>query len=267
MRQRHCRAAAFGIPLFIVFALASCSGGFLATAARGSADPVIAKPDVLCFRQSRVVEISWEKDDAADEYILERALDIDTLGDPVSYNVLYRGPATSYKDIFAVDNRYLYRLAKTRGERLFGPSDPVLAFSTMNTMDGFEPNDEQGRATPLSYRCDANIHFYKSGTGEVSTDVDWYWLDVPMRSTTYLYIDQGFPAANSGDPTKLWYSTGLAGDIVKQDVDIPFTNGHDFPVRMYLAVYTDASTALGQTSSGGGIVISYFVKIKRTESQ
>ena len=264
--RRQSLVAVRGAAFFIAFVLASCGGGFLDTAARGSADPAVVKPDVSCFRQSRVVEISWKADDAADEYILERALDIDTQGDPISYNVVYRGRETSYKDIFAVDNRYLYRLGKTRGERLFGPSDPVLAFSTMDTMDGFEPNDEQSQATPLSYRCDANVHFFKSGTGEVSTDVDWYWLDVPMRSTTYLYINQGFPVANVGDATKLRYSIGLAGDIVTQGLDIPFTNGHDFAVRMYLAVYTDAVTALGQPN-GGGIVISYFVKIKRTESQ
>jgi hypothetical protein len=248
------------------FASASCGGGFLDAAARGSADPVVVKPGVSCFMQSRLVDISWEADDAADEYILERALDIDSAGDPISYSVLYRGTDRDYRDVFAADNRYLYRLSKTRGQRIFGPSAPVLAFSTMDTRDGFEPNDTQGQATPLSYQCDANIQFYKSGTGEVSTDVDWYYVDVPMRSVTYLYIHQVSPSSNNGDPTRLLYSTGLSGGAALQDVDIQLTNARDSTLRMYLAVNTDAATALGQTIGGGGIVIAYFVKVKRTES-
>src|SRR5208283_1820252 len=119
-RIGHRRRGAMSRSL-ILFSLLldSCSAGFLDQMGRVLADPSPSPPKVSSFVSEYRIDVTWDPDKAAEEYILERADD----SVRPSWSTIYRGTATLYYDGTCEDQRrYLYRLSMVRGSRIFGPT-------------------------------------------------------------------------------------------------------------------------------------------------
>jgi hypothetical protein len=256
-----------GAAFAAVLTFGSCGAGLLDTVNRVAADPIVVAPTVTSFHKSLAIDVSWEEDPGAEEYQLYRALDADI---PV-YSIIYRGDKLLYEDRACGDReRYLYVLCKTRGSKLFGPSDPILGFASAVTNDAFEPNNTKAQATILNFTDNANLPFFQSEAGEISTDADWFAVDVPGRMRAVVQVHQSAPApSNVGGQlmTRLRYAIDeYLVDRAGQDVDILLENNDVYPKRIYIQLYTTADVALDYPAQGGGIIISYSIKLVRIEA-
>jgi len=208
--------------------LAGCSEGLLAELDRLAEDPSPSTPSVESFATELSISVTWPSDPAADEYVLERADDSVT---PV-YAQVYRGDATFYTDTNCVDQgRYLYRLATVKGQKSFGPSAPALGVGSATCRDALEGNDSETRATALDYDRSANLYFYRSFTGAVVQDVDWYSVVVPPRRQANIVITQINPAPGGLTTALVFYLKGM--------IPIPVTNSQAIPI--YNTAYASAT--------------------------
>ena len=156
----------------------------------------MSAPLVRSLDRELRIEVSWDVDPAAEEYVLERVEDA-LVG---AFSVVYRGTGTSYADTDCRNQcRYLYRLSKSRGSRLFGPSAAVLGVACDTCKDELEPNDSGPQATALGdFQLRANLFYYRATPalypGQQLQDDDWYWLQVPPQRVANLLITQvGLP--------------------------------------------------------------------------
>jgi hypothetical protein len=213
------------------------------------------------------IDVSWPKDSGAEEYVLMRAPDADI---PM-FSQVYRGTGLRYDDRSCEDQeRYLYILWKVRGDEVFGPSNPVLGFASAVTKDEYEPNNAKVQATVLTFENNANVPYFQSEFGSISTDYDWYAVDVPGRMRAILQVTQTAPTPSEvgGElMTRLKYSVDeYLVERARQNGDIFLENTSVSAKRMYIQLYTTALEALDAPGEGGGIVISYKVKLVRIEA-
>ncbi|MDR1390296.1 MAG: hypothetical protein LBJ31_10030 [Treponema sp.] len=169
----------------ITVALITCSSPMYETLARTTRDPFFTVPSVQSFTEDYAIVVSWPYDEAADEYILYRTRD-DLY--PV-YSVVYRGLALEYHDRFSIDHadeRYLYRLSKRRGGKIFGDlgtlGKTALGVVTGERLDAYEPNDAPGSAVELKHLAfEASSFFYGSNYLDAVSfhDDDWYYVKIP----------------------------------------------------------------------------------------
>ena len=186
------KEAAIKVMVLIVSCLIfiTCSNGMDAVLARTTKDPFEEIPKVLSFNGDRSIIISWARDEAADEYCLYRAKDTPY----PNYELIYQGFHTEYHDnnFSVVDEnyRYLYRLGKRRGKKLFVDlttrRKAGMGVVQVSRRDSHEPNDDQKHATVLStIRLEANSWLYGSNNFDAITlfDEDWYCVEIPANWT------------------------------------------------------------------------------------
>ena len=237
----------------------SCNDGLFGTLNRTTLDPFTEIPTVISFLESHSITVKWTEDEGADEYILERALDSIM---PV-FSEVYRGNATEYVDRNKSDETlYLYRLSKRRGQKTFPASDPALGVSTLTTRDSHEENNDEKKATYLSYyTLSANMPFYRAYNGLTVSDADWYCVDIPPRWMVSIVIVD----------LKIEYGTethfrAYIKDTPPQDViqSYPFhiTNYENFPARHYFKIYPKEGKYIDAMGGGaGGAVVDYTIQI------
>ena len=184
------------LPVLILIAfitLASCSSGMYEMLHRTLDDPQIVIPNVESFEEKNTIFINWDFDEGADEYILERAEDKMEL----HYQIIYKGKDLNFADRgLEDDKRYIYRLSKRRGNRIFGPSDEALGVSTILTRDVYR-NNSMAQAIKLdSIDYIANMFFYRSYGGLELVEEDWYYIDLPpLRMASIVVNDSQVPDA------------------------------------------------------------------------
>ncbi|PKL25326.1 MAG: hypothetical protein CVV47_04520 [Spirochaetae bacterium HGW-Spirochaetae-3] len=225
----------------------SCSAGLFDDLGQAEADPFIKAPTVESFRTEDVITVSWEDDPGASEYILERSLDQAT---PV-YSMLYRGAEQIFVDTSGeTDMRYLYRLTKVRGERLFGPSPAALGVCSASRRDANEPNDTEVTAVPMNTYIEANTFFYRANTGEVVSDTDWYTIEVPARATASIVVELILPA---GDATTYmyYYRTGTVPSAVVNADPILIENTGYSAKTFSFSLYPHGENFVGGAGAGG----------------
>jgi hypothetical protein len=193
---------------------AGCSDDLYVFVDRNTDAPVVAAPRLECFKTEREIDVSWDADAAADEYLLYR--DTDPLG--LFNHLCYRGKKLCYKDSgLESDMRYYYKLAKRRAERIFDKSACVLGAANDIRRDQYEPNDTPDTAAEFYNVTDANIYFYRDNHGNELEDVDWYWVKIePMRNITFrVWFNDG----TNLKPNDIYYAelsgthyTELSGD-------------------------------------------------------
>jgi hypothetical protein len=253
------------LPLLLA---AGCSPGLLAELDRVQRDPTLSAPRVSSLDRECRIEVSWDTDAGAEEYVLERAQDA-VLGD---FRVVYRGQGTSYSDTDCQDQgRYLYRLSKVRGNRLFGPSGAVLGVASATCRDELEPNDSEQQATELNYTRRANLFYYRATPSlppvEVLQDDDWYAFAVPPQYTANLLITQAGLAQGS-QYTFLYFSEkGTRPVHVVNNQLIAISNPSPDTRRVLFKLCLNPTDFMVDPTLGGGILVDYQVSLYSTVSR
>jgi hypothetical protein len=264
MQSSHsiARALAAAASVAIALVLASCGEGSIETMERSSDDPVVVAPTVSSFLAEREISLSWPEDDCADEYLLESASG--GAATP-SYAVLYKGKDTSFRMSGCEDQSlHLFRLVKLRGEKSFGPSNPVLGVGSSTCRDASEPNDSEASATDLGYQKSANLYYYRSFGGLEIQDVDWYSLKVPPRMVAYVVVEQTWPTLGGRASTWMYFA-------MKGQVPTPIANGQPIAIANYSYVEATmafeilpfASDFVGTGGPQGGSLIDYTVRLEQ----
>jgi hypothetical protein len=259
-----CRAV-FSIACAAALALASCGSGSLETMERSGEDPTVVSPTVDSFAEERMISLSWPEDPRADEYIVETASG--SVGSP-TYAVAYRGKVAGFREEGCADQSlHLYRLVKVRGEREFGPSDPVLGVGSVTRRDGAEPNDVEAQATDLGYEKSANLYYYRSYEGLEAQDVDWYSIELPPRMVAYIIVEQTRPKLSSTVTTWMCYALkGQGSTPVDNGVPIALYN-YAYSVRtIAFEIFPKAADFIGSGGPQGGNLIDYTVRLDQINS-
>jgi len=252
------------LPLLLPLLLpAGCSQGLLPELDRVLRDPEVCCPRVRSLDRELHIEVSWDEDPAAEEYLLERAED----GLAAQYEPVYRGTALGYDDTGCRDQcRYLYRLSKARGSRLFGPSAAVLGVASETCKDALEPNDEETRATALGdFPLAANLYYYRATCAQCSgrevRDEDWYLLEVPPQRVANLRITQEGLSAGSEYTFLLFYRKETRPAPVVNNGLIAVANPSPEQQEVLLKLYLDPLTFIIEPTLGGGTLVDYEVAL------
>lgn len=242
--------------LFLLF-LNGCSSEIIDALSRPNEDPTYEKPVVSSFQKVNAISISWTKDECADEYILERSIDLAV----PSYSVVYRGKSTAYEDVGLIDGDcFLYRLIKIRGGRVYSPSLSIYGVSSSLVKDEFEDNDIKENATRLLSDRISNMFYYISYDGQQVYDVDWYYVDLGPKRKAQVAIIEQVPLA--GDATH--YAVNVNGTIsnVKNDIAFEICNTEDVERKIFFTIEPVKAVFLtGLPSQYGGGVVSYTIKL------
>ena len=251
--------AIFIFPLVLA---GGCSQGLLPELDRVDSDPVVSAPRVRSFATELCIEVDWEEDAAADEYLLERAED--TLLD--LFKPVYRGQKQAYLDTSCQDQgRYLYRLRKLRGSRDFGPSEPILGIASDTCHDELEPNDVESQATSLTYDRYANLFFYRATPGlypgAVVQDTDWYTVEVPPRRIANIRITQAGLAPGSQYTFLNFYLKGMSPQRVVNNDLIQIPNPSNMEKNFAFKLFPNPDNFILEATLGGGTLIDYSVSL------
>ena len=175
--------------LLCAFFLGGCRNALSDIVLRTTDDPFQDVARAECFKKVNTIYLSWKEDEGADEFVLMRSDDSAT---PV-FSVVYRGTGTEYTDSFTslmvTNDRFLYRLDKIRGSKLFyGKKYTYAVRSGRLLSDAYENNDTRETATYLEGDCIATMPCYKFRDGTLLSDEDWYYVSVPPRRTAYVTL-------------------------------------------------------------------------------
>jgi len=246
----------------ISFLVLSCSEGLLSDMLRVNTDPVVEEPIVSSFEKEETIEIFWNTDPGADEYILYRAEDSLI---PV-YEILYQGTSCSLIDTdITGEHRYLYTLGKIRGTVLFGPSDPILGVGSNVIQDKLEGNNIKEKASPLVWDLDANLYYYRSYNDEEIEDMDWYSVSIPPRRKAMIVVTQE-GLASGADSWMNFYLEGHVTETIVNSNAISVENYSYEETIFYFLFSPNSSEFIGDPTLGGGGLINYRVSLNSIQS-
>lgn len=242
----------------LICGVTSCGNSFLDQMGRVLGDPSPREPRVTSFVTEHQIDVSWDPDRAADEYVLERAEDLMS----PSFAVLYRGTATSWTDAHCCDqSRFLYRLSMTRGDRLFGPTVSVLGIGSAACRDELEPNDAESQATELEYDRAANLYYYRSFSGTEVEDADWYSVSVPPRRTATIVVTQEGLAGGMVTTCMYFYLKSTAPAAIINSAAIPIVN-NSYKTKLFLFMISpNPQEFVSDPTLAGGSFITYSVSL------
>ncbi len=245
--------------ILIISVFVSCREGLLTDMERVIEDPVVVRPGVDSFSEEGVIKISWEEDLGADEYVLYRAVDTAV---PV-YGIIYRGSNLLFEDRgVETGNRYLYTLAKIRGERVFGPSGASLGAESGIVLDEYEDNGTKEKATLLEWDLQSNLYYYQSYGEEKIEDYDWYRVEVPPRRKAMVVVTQD--GLNSGDSSWIiFYLEGHTSFTVTNGDAVEIPNYNYETKELYFCISPRASGFVTDLTKGGGGFITYTVSLSQ----
>ena len=245
---------------FYIFALlilfSGCYEGLLMDMQRTQRNPVVSPACAESFRETDMIAVSWEEDSGADEYLLYRSADTAV----PSYKLVYRGTSLTFEDRdVKPDHRYLYTLAKTRGTKFFGPSDPVLGVVSGVVLDTNEPNGTKESAVKLVWDLQSNLYYYKSFSGEELLDTDWYMVSIPPRRKAVIVITQ-----EDLTGTDSWMSFSLEEHVPRTVISgngISIENNTYEEKDFYFFIFPLSTKFINDPASGGGNFINYTLSL------
>jgi hypothetical protein len=160
----------------------SCSNGFYDILARTTDDPFYDIPEVRSFDAINTVTSKWKQDDAADIYVLMRAVNNSTL----TYEEIYRGTDCFFTDTSVLEGTlYRYRLDKIRGGKRFFGQTAGLGVASDIAQGILYDNSTEENAYELTYKVTSSCYYYKFDESTFMIDYDWYKIKLPaMRKAT-----------------------------------------------------------------------------------
>ncbi len=248
-------------PVLLCSALVlACSGGPFDLLGRTADEPKVVSPAVDSLGREGKVLVSWAPEAAADGYRLYR----DSLPDGSGRLLVYEGSSTAVADaVPAMDTLFYYRLAKIRGSREFGPSDPVPGVASSVARDS-QMNDERSSATPVNYVTQATIFYYRDAWGNEIEDRDWYLMQVPPRS----FVTVAVTNLSNTDLGELYFQ------VENQTAQLLSTTGgerklfnFDLEARpVYFQIYVAKDAFVGELSAPGGKIAAYQIEYRQTNA-
>ncbi|MBP5402933.1 MAG: hypothetical protein J6Y36_07240 [Treponema sp.] len=197
-RKNTCTAFVIHFSLFILSCMictlcTSCENPIGDVMLRTYRDPFDAAPVVDSMRDEEKIYISWDKDEACDEYILLRAEDSVT----PRFDEIYRGTDLSFIDSgLSVNKKYLYRLDKVRGKVHFISEKKGYGFCSPKRRDVFDNHTKQNALFLNPCVSNLNIYIAIFSDGHVMYEEDWFYIRVPARSVSTIVVSQKDPITN-----------------------------------------------------------------------
>lgn len=221
-------------------------------------DPAISKPNVKSFSIDDAIEITWEKDLHADEFILYRASDRAHL----DFLEIYRGIEPEFIDTEGSEGEiYLYSLAKVRGEKEFDKSSSVIGVFSKDNCDSLEPNNIEEDATLIGSEFVANLYNFQSVNGLRETDIDWYRISLQGNTSASIVLSQLYELAD-GEDTGFLYSVdnGSVSEVLN-NMEIVLANSSDEEREFLFKLYPDPVDFLPAAGISGGAFRSYLFSL------
>lgn len=228
---------------------------------RTTEDPYKEVPVTDSLIHAHTVYLSWGKDEGADTYRLMRATDNSIL----FFNCVYEGTSTSFTDVSLNNNeRYIYRLDKTRGSRLFSGDKYAYGYSAECQKDIYEPNDTEANATYLEFDLNSNITCVKYQTNNIQAiDCDWYYVNIPpYRNVEIVIVQNDLPNQTTGAETYLYIQEpSKMSEKIKQSVGYVISNPTNKTVKKAFKVYPETTQIF--SSSSYTAVIDYSISLNK----
>lgn len=246
-----------------ILTLSSCmNNSFEELLFRNKEDPFFDVPVVDFLTLENTVYINWKEDDACDSFFLMRSRD---KLNP-DFSCIYSGREISFTDRdLDTEGRYLYRLDKKRGDKIFIGNTYSYAYASGTRKDSSESNDTEIKATHLVYDLECNLPCIQYEYGSyLYKDCDWFYVEVPPMRTVEIIIKQLDHLSNTMDnaPTKLKYLVpGNSEQTILQNSGIPLSNTSYEQKKIYFRIAADTTGLL--TASGSACVINYQISLNK----
>jgi len=242
--------------LLITLVLTTCDYGMYQMLHRTIEDPSVTIPQVSSFVESNTIFVNWEQDEGADEFILERARDNPVL----HFEPVYRGTGLAFTDRGLEEGRYIYRLSKRRGVRIFGPSVGALGVSSVVVRDIYQNSTMQQAVRLESMDRIANVYFFRSHCGLEISDTDWYYVDIPaQRQAIITVFDFETPLGSERSHFRYYVHTRMENPVIH--------NGHFYienntlETKRFFFKLFPARQEFVPTGIPGGNIVQYRVRL------
>lgn len=228
---------------------------------RTADDPFDDVPATDSLTTEHTVYLSWKEDDAADNFHLMRSFDAISL----DWICVYEGKSTSYTDTNLIDNeKYIYRLDKTRGSKCFEGKKYGYGWSSGTIRDYCESNDVPEDAAFLEYDRICNLPCVGFVTDHKEIlDEDWFYVTVPpMRQADIIVGQHNLTNTTLGAETNLRIQlSGLESQSVRHQVAYQIQNSSYETKNFYFKVFPERTSL----SSGNSFctVIEYTVSLNQ----
>ncbi len=224
MRIIYKTVSTISTSLLILFSNMSCANGDVSEILRKYDDPADDTPRAACYSDPHSLNLSWDEDECADEYILLRAED----NGAENFTPVYTGKNTSYSDSFYQTDdqkRFIYRLDKTRGNRWFKSSDCTCAVASNTLHDMHEPNDTVETAVEIERNIEATMPCsqfrYKNRS---YADEDWYFIRLKPLCTAKILFRQVGMGSSVADSDFLYMIQGDHSEELKHNEKFTVSN-------------------------------------------
>lgn len=251
--------------MFLIFtslSFSSCyNSAFDEILFRTTDDPFDDTPIADSLTTEHTVYLSWKEDGAADNFYLMRSFDAISL----DWICVYEGKSTSYTDTNLIDNeKYIYRLDKTRGAKCFEGKKYGYGWSSGTIRDYCESNDVPEDAAFLEYDriCNLPCVGFVTDNKEI-LDEDWFYVTVPpMRQADIIVGQHNLTNTTLGAETNLRIQlSGLESQSVRHQVAYQIQNSSYKTKNFYFKVFPERTSL----SSGNSFctVIEYTVSLNQ----
>lgn len=250
------------ILFFFILSFVSCTyNTFEQVLFRTLQDPFCDSPITNSDTLENTIFLNWQEDEACDKYYLMKSYDQPGL----NFTCVYEGSNTNYTDTNVESNsRYVYRLDKKRGNKLFKGKNYSYAYGANCRKDAYENNNTESNATFLEYDLTCNLSCVKYETeGVLHLDEDWFFVTVPpMRSAEIIISQKGLE--NTGVNAETQLNIQVIGEIEKpvaQKSGIILSNSSTNPTNIFFRVFPKTTGLF--TASSCVTVIEYTISLNK----
>ena len=247
------------IPVLVSAVFISCQPPIFEKLSRTEDDPVAEVPSVVSLVKESTITVTWTRDEASDSYIVERKEDTASS----IYEQVYAGKTSSYTD-YPDEGRYYYRLRKVRGTKTFEASSGALGISATVTRDMHESNDNASTANFLESDVIANMFYFKGLDGQVVSDSDWYYIELPPDSKAYVSVDDDSLSGSALTTHFMVSRPGVPEENISDLQAFVIENPDSQRKNVYFKIVPYPTLFLA-TATAGGSVVSYTISIESIE--
>lgn len=237
----------------------ACTNGTAAELLRTYDDPFDDTPIAVSYAREYTVFLSWQEDEAADEYVLLRADD----DGRYAFRELYRGTGVSFNDVLPCtqeQTRLLYRLDKTRGNRTFFGSKYACAVSSGTLQDLYECNDVSDRATELVTTCLATMPCSQFAyNGKAFYDEDWYYVSLKPLRSAYFTLTQTDSSPSGTNTDFVFMQEGGLRSVVANGVKFKVENTSLVTKNIRFKIMPDLTRVF--SGAAGARVLAYRLEV------
>lgn len=246
--------------LFVLCILGCNTNVFQDELFRTTRDPIDEIPSIDSLSRERTISLSWNEDNGADLFRLMRAADNNNL----IFKCVYEGTELNYIDNNLKDNeRYIYRLDKIRGEKIFRGKNYAFGYSSVCTEDDCEPNNSKTNATLLDYDLTCNLPCVSYITNNKSDiDCDWFYVIIPPYKNVEIIITQKGLQDNSLHPETYLYlqvDKQTCEKVVQAGAYILSNSGYESK-KVFFKIYPETTKVFSSSYTG---VIEYTISLNR----